>query len=403
MEIFTKVGIEKIGIFIPKEYINLESLAEYRGVDPRKWTVGIGQDYMSVLSVDQDIISMGANACLKILDEEDKEKIDQIIFATESSLDFSKASSTYIHKLLKIQPFAKSYEIKQACYSATAAIQNALDYVRLRPDRKVLVISSDVSKYGLNSSGEVTQGAGAIAILISSKPKVMEITSKSISHTENAFDFWRPTYSDYPLVEGKYSTELYIKVFITIVKEFSNRYKGTISSLDAIIFHLPFSKMGMKAIKALEEEIEKGNLVLEEDIEDRFELWYENYEKSIIYGKQVGNIYTGSLYLGLISLLMNANLADGSEIGLFSYGSGAVAELYTGILSENYQNYLYRQDIESLLDRRREMTIEEYERDYANYRYTENLGDIDNSKREVEEGFYLYKVVDDKRYYKLKE
>ena len=51
------------------------------------------------------------------------------------------------------------------------------------------------------------------------------------------------------------------------------------------------------------------------------------YEESIVYSRRVGNLYTGSLYLGLISLLENATtLTAGNQIGLFSYGSGAVAE-----------------------------------------------------------------------------
>jgi len=398
-----KVGIEKIGIYIPNQFIDLKTLAEYRGVDPNKWTKGIGQETMSVLSKDQDIVSMGANACLKILDQEDKNSIDQIIFATESSLDFSKASSTYIHKLLEIQPFAKSYEIKQACYSATASIQNALDYVRLRPDRKVLVISSDVSKYGLNSSGEVTQGAGAIALLVSSKAKVLEISNKTVSYTENAFDFWRPSYSDYPLVEGKYSTELYISVFKNLIKEFENRYPKSLLNTQAILFHLPFSKMGLKALQSLKEDVLSSEDSKLKYLAEKFTDWEANYETSIIYGKQVGNIYTGSLYLGLISLLMNGQLEDGSNIALFSYGSGSVAELFTAKLSENYKNYLYREDIESLLSRRREMSIETYEREYKDYRYTENVGDIDNTGVHLESGFYLEKVIDSKRYYNFKE
>lgn len=402
MEEKIKVGIEKIGIFIPNQYIDLKTLAEHRGIDPAKWTKGIGQETMAVLSKDQDIISMGANACIKILDDEDKSTIDQIIFATESSLDFSKASSTYIHKLLDIQPFAKSYEIKQACYSATASIQNALDYVRLRPNRKVLVISSDVSKYGLNTSGEVTQGAGAIAFLISSKPKVLEILDKSVSYTENSFDFWRPSYSDYPLVEGKYSTELYISVFKTLVKEFENRYPSSLNDTEAILFHLPFSKMGLKALQSLKEDVIQNAEPNYKALENKFDIWESNYETSIIYGKQVGNIYTGSLYLGLISLLMNGNLEDGSNIALFSYGSGSVAEFFMGRLSTNYKNYLYREDIESLLSRRKEMSIETYEKEYKDYRYTEDVGDIDNTGQHLESGFYLEKVKDSKRYYNYK-
>lgn len=398
-----KVGIEKIGIYIPKNYISLSRLAEFRGVDPDKWKKGIGQDKMSVLTKDQDVISMGANACLKILDEEDKSKIDQVIFATESSVDFSKASSTYIHNLLGIQEFAKSYEIKQACYSATAAIQLACDYVRLRPDRKILIIASDVSKYGLNTSGEVTQGAGAISLLISSKPKVMEISDETVSYTLNSFDFWRPSFSDYPYVEGKYSTELYIDVFLKLVEEFDKRFPDVLKNTQAIIYHLPFTRMGKKAVDALKERLvnigdEKSNILLE-----KFPQWYKNYEKSTIFSKEVGNIYTGSLYLSLLSLLMNGDLKDREKIALFSYGSGSVAELYTAVLSENYKDYLYKDDIDDLLKRRHELTVEEYEKKYFDMSYIEYLGDTINEEKDAESGFYLARIENSKRYYKFKK
>lgn len=400
---FIKVGIEKIGIYIPEKYIDLSKLAEHRGIDPLKWTEGIGQERMSIMTKDQDVVSMGANACLKILDDEDKKTIDQVIFATESALDFSKASSTYIHKLLGIQPFAKSYEIKQACYSATAAIQVAADYVRLRPDRKVIIIASDISKYGLKSSGEATQGAGAIAILISSNPKIMEITKESVSLTENSFDFWRPSYSNYPFVEGKFSTQLYIDSFIRLIEEFENRYPGKLSKVDALLFHLPFSKMGRKALKTLESKLKEGHISIE-GFFDNFEKLYENYDKSIVFGKEIGNIYTGSLYLGLLSLLINGDLEGHSEVGLFSYGSGAVAELYIGKLNENYKDFLYREDIEYLLKRRNEISIKDYENEYFDDQPTQSQHFLENEEpKDLEEGYYLEKIVEDKRFYNFKE
>ena len=45
------------------------------------------------------------------------------------------------------------------------------------------------------------------------------------------------------------------------------------------------------------------------------------WEDAVDYNCYVGNIYTGSLYLSLISLLENRDLQAGETIGLFSYGS----------------------------------------------------------------------------------
>ncbi|MGC4431906.1 hydroxymethylglutaryl-CoA synthase, partial [Streptococcus suis] len=91
-----------------------------------------------------DIVTLGASAANSILDEKDKASIDMVLVATESSIDQSKAAAVYIHSLLGIQPFARSLELKEACYSATAALNYAKLHVEKHPQSKVLVIASDI-------------------------------------------------------------------------------------------------------------------------------------------------------------------------------------------------------------------------------------------------------------------
>ncbi|MGO3211672.1 MAG: hydroxymethylglutaryl-CoA synthase, partial [Ruoffia tabacinasalis] len=129
-------------------------LAKARDIDPNKFLIGIGQEKMAVPTIEEDIVAMAANAANKIVTKEDKELIDQVIFATESGFDFSKSAATYIHQMLGIQPFSKAYEVKHACYGGTAGLISAFNYIKLNPERKVLVIMSDISRYGLNSGGE---------------------------------------------------------------------------------------------------------------------------------------------------------------------------------------------------------------------------------------------------------
>ena len=73
------------------------------------------------------------------------------------------------------------------------------------------------------------------------------------------------------------------------------------------------------------------------------------------------HVYTASLYLSLLSLLENANLAAGSLVGLFSYGSGAMGEFYSGNLVTDYENEIDQAKDMALLDRRKKLTIPEYE------------------------------------------
>lgn len=347
------IGIDKLNFFAPHLYLDLETLAVARQIDPKKYTVGIGQEKMAVTPLTQDTVSMGANAAEPIVSKEDVELIDMVILGTESGFDYSKAGATYIHQLLNIQPFARSIEIKQACYGATAGLMMAKDYIQSHPDRKVLVIASDIARYGLETPGEATQGAGAVAMLVSADPDILIIDDISVAMTDNIFDFWRPVYSDNALVDGKFSNEAYIKFFADTWQEYKKRTGATLAEFEALCFHLPYSKMGKKALLP----------VLEETDEATSERLLSNYEQSILYTKAIGNIYTGSLYLGLASLLDNQPaLVAGQKIGLFSYGSGAVAEFFTGRLASNFKKTLQTESHQALLKNRKSLSIEEYEK-----------------------------------------
>ena len=176
-----KVGIDKLGFFVPNTFVDMRDLANARNVDPAKFQIGIGQDEMAVNPATQDIITFAANAAASILTEEDKKAIDMIIVGTESSLDESKASAVVVHDLLGIQPFARSIEMKEACYATTAGLALARDHVLLNPDTKVLVIASDIAKYGLNTGGEPTQGAGSVAMLITADPKILALNNDNVA------------------------------------------------------------------------------------------------------------------------------------------------------------------------------------------------------------------------------
>lgn len=360
MNVINKVGIDKISFYAPKSYIDMVELAHARDVDPGKYTIGIGQDRMAQPAIEEDIVAMAANAAYQILEEDDKNSIDQIIFATESGFDYSKSAGIYLHELLNIQPNAKAYEIKQACYSGTAALMLACDYVRLRPDRKVLVVTSDISRYGLNTGGEPTQGAGAVAFTVAQNPAVLAIDLESVSVTRNEFDFWRPDHHAYPVVEGKFSTELYLTLFIETIDKYAELYPERLVELQALVFHTPFTRMGKKALQAyLEKEETALDPQLKNELLDR---WLEIYDNSILVNRQVGNIYTGSLYLSLISLLVHGeSLKVGDKLGLFSYGSGAVAEFFTGELQAGFKVVVNKKSVYELLDRRRKISIEDYE------------------------------------------
>lgn len=389
------VGIDQINFYVPHLYLDLQKLAEARHQDPDKYTIGIGQDRMAVAPQEQDIVSMAANAAYPILQPEDKEQIDMILFATETGFDFSKAAAIYLHDLLGIQPFARAIEYKEACYAGTAALLMACDYVRLRPDRKVLVLASDISRYGLETPGEVTQGAGAVAMLVSDSPRLLAIDSDSLAYTNNQFDFWRPYYRREAIVDGKFSNQLYQDMFVKLMQTFSERQANIFEQVKAMHFHLPYSKMGLKALKTYLDRstnpTSKGKIAE----------WIERYPQTTLLGRQVGNIYTGSLYLSLISsLIYQDQFEAGDKLAMFSYGSGAVAEIFIGQLQENYRDQIDQPGMLAHLDRRQALTVEQYEALYqAKIPVTDDKFIV--CDQAPESGFYLAQVDYHRRQYKF--
>lgn len=347
------VGIDKIAFFTSPYYIDMTDLANARGEDPNKYLIGIGQQNQSVIPPTQDVVTLAANAADEILDEADKQAIDMVIFGTESGIDQSKSAAIYVQSLLGISKSARSFEIKQACYGATAGIQMAFDHVTRHPKSKVLVLAADVARYGLNTPGEVTQGGGAVAMLITAQPDILALDGQSAFYSDDIMDFWRPAYRREALVDGHYSTDVYIDFFNRTWNQYQAQTNRHLDDFKAIAFHLPFTKMGLKALRSVVHDHPSAVGLLEQ------------FEFSRQYNALVGNLYTGSLYLSLLSLLANSDdLKPGDRIGLFSYGSGAQGEFYSGKIIADLQSQKLAEPVTHLLNNRIKLTISEYEKMY---------------------------------------
>ncbi|WP_162163911.1 hydroxymethylglutaryl-CoA synthase [Acholeplasma hippikon] len=379
-----KIGIDKISFFVPKYYLTLEDLAVARQIDPMKYTRGLMQEKMAITPLNQDTISMAANAALNILTNEDIEKIDLVMFATETSVDHSKAAATNLISILGLKNQTRVIELKQACYAATAALNFAKGHILQNPDSKVLVVASDIARYGLKTDGEATQGAGSVAMIVSKDPKITVINQHAGFYSDDLYDFFRPSHMDYALVEGHYSNEMYKKFFNESYNDFLNKSNQTLDDLKAVTFHIPYVKIGLKTLSFLTNPDERLDL-------------FENFKDATIYNKQIGNIYTGSLYLSLISLLEQGNLKDNEQIGLYSYGSGAIGEFFSMTTVEGYKHHLNKVHHEKMLNDRVNLSIDEYENIFNSIIKNDFIFDD-----EPHEEIILKQIKNYKRYYEKK-
>ena len=383
------IGIDKIGFATANYVLKLADLAEARNIAPEKLSKGLLVKEFSVAPVTEDIVTMGASAAAAILTEEDKNEIDMVIVASESGIDQSKASAVFVHGLLRIQPFARSFEMKEACYSATAALDYAKLHVEKRPSSKVLVIASDIAKYGIETPGEPTQGAGAVAMLITNNPRILIFNEDNVAQTRDIMDFWRPNYSTTPFVNGLYSTQQYLDSLETTWIEYQKRNQVSLKDFAAVCFHLPYPKLALKGLKKIMDK----SLPIEQQ-----EQLQANFEQSILYSQKVGNIYTGSLFLGLLSLLENSStLKTGDRIALFSYGSGAVSEIFSGQLVAGFKQQLQTNYME-ILNNRTLLSIPDYEKLFFEEANLDKNGSASFTNYENQD-FALAEIVEHQRRY----
>jgi hydroxymethylglutaryl-CoA synthase len=353
-----KIGIDRLSFRTSHYYVDLKTLAEARSVEADKYYVGIGQEKMGIPSPDEDVVTLGASAAYPLMQAGDLDDVELLLFATETGIDQSKAAGVYVHGLLEMNPRCRTVELKQACYSGTVGLQLAIGFVARNPGKKALVIASDIARYELGSPGEATQGCGAVAMLISENPRLVAIDPECGYYTEDVMDFWRPNYRSEALVDGKYSTMVYIHALTESWKQYVEQSGRSLEDFERFCYHIPFTKMAEKAHQKLcrkfKVQMDKAQM-------------HELLDESLRYSRITGNCYAASMYVGLTSLLDTAeeDLA-GKRIGLYSYGSGCVGEFFSGVVQPGYREHLFTDRHRKMLADRTELTYQQYE-DIFNY------------------------------------
>jgi hydroxymethylglutaryl-CoA synthase len=357
------IGIDAIALAVPEGYVDLEDLASARGVPPAKFTEGLGVRRMAVARAHEDPVALAANAARRLFAKGniDPEKIGLCIVGTETAVDHSKPVAAYLHRLLGLPTRCRVFEAKHACFGGTAGLFNAVDWIASGSarGRQALVVCTDVARYALNSPGEPTQGAGAVAMIISENPRLVALEPGiNGSYARDVDDFWRPLYSKEAVVDGHHSVQCYLDALAgaySAWQEASREAGYHPTSIVRRCYHVPYGKMAKKA--------HRHCMSLEGKSDSQADASFaEEVAVSLELPSQIGNIYTGSLYLALASLL-NAEAAEleGKRVGLFSYGSGCAAEFFAGRVVEGAGKFVEQLALAEPLVDRRHYTIPEYE------------------------------------------
>ena len=355
----TAIGIHDLEMATGHHVVDLAQLADHAGIAPGKYVLGLGQSEMSMLAEDEDIVTMGAAAAKPLLERNGIEGIRTLLFATESGVDQSKAAGISAAKLLGLPHSVRVVEMKQACYGGTAALQSAIGIVARSPQERVLIIASDNARYLLDSPGEPTQGAGAVAMLVSADPELLEIEPANGISTTDVDDFWRPNDSTTAVVDGHLSVGAYLDAVSDAWADLQSQGGPAIGDIDRVIYHQPYTKMAKKAQARLR-EVSGDDISTALNPGDEADGRDTGLETGSRYNRRLGNSYTASLYSCLASLIDHEDDLAGKRIGLFSYGSGCVSEFLTGVVQPGYLQRRNPERAATLLDTRVPVSIEEY-------------------------------------------
>jgi len=422
-------GIEAASYYVPSLYLEIKDLAEKRGIDTAKLEKGLGLHKMGFPDVHEDAATFAAEALLKLIRdyEINPKDISRIYLGTESAIDAAKPTASYamqmVEKVLEADFGERCFrncdvvDMTFACIGAVDALHNSLDLVRVNPDKKAVVIASDYAKYELASSGEYTQGGGAVSLLISAKPDLIEIENNWGVATESVFDFFKPRrhfkkddlinapenfpdkieiFTDEPVFDGQYSNQCYqdrIREAYQHYEEVSGKEKPY-ESWKYLIFHLPYAFHGKRVfteIYSLENGLNYSTPDEQKAVaksEEYLKFINEKIEKTQRASSEIGNMYTASIFMALLSALQvslneNEELA-GKEIGFLGYGSGSKSKVFAGKVSENWKNVVAKWNLFENLNERLAIDFDTYEKLHRKQ--------LDHSVNTVYKGFGLQSV-----------
>ena len=395
-------GIHDLALKTPSLYLPIEDLARERKIEPAKLEKGLGLINMSVCDADEDVVTLAAGAVLQLIKQNPKltpAQIGRIYVGTESSIDGSKPIATYVHGILEqyYEQKGKSNALNHtdaidmtfACIGAIDAMQNSLAWLHQNPDKVAIVIAADIANYDLDSSGEYTQGAGAVAVLVKKDPALLEINENWGVAAKSEHDFFKPIryelinnevvsiYDEKPIFDGQFSNTTYYNRMVEALRNGGQQDK--LLDYNGLVFHLPYAYHGRRIITnqiiaALDRRGELETICKQEGIspsDEKFTKvfsktsWYKNWINTHIasgetYSSHMGNLYTASIFLSIMSMLKNGNLEQGNNLLFIAYGSGSKAKTFAAKLAQDFGNKIALWNCDDQLSNRDKIDFNQY-------------------------------------------
>jgi hydroxymethylglutaryl-CoA synthase len=276
------IGISGFALYTPPFKISLERWCEWTGNPWDKVSAVVGNAFRQP-GPHESIYTMAANAVLRLIDQYDIDpsEIGYFAFGTESSTD-NAAGAVIVRGMVdralvmrsqaRINRACEVPELKHACLGGVYAIKGAVRYLATDGrGKKAIVVCGDIAEYERGSSGEQTQGAGTVAMLLEENPKLcrIDLAKAGSSSDFRGLDFRKPVarhfsdqyapntarYADFPVFNGKYSTFCYLDAVThasrAMFERLGSEPKAFYEQVAAIFMHRPFHWMPVNGMTSM--------------------------------------------------------------------------------------------------------------------------------------------------------
>ncbi|KAK4166463.1 hydroxymethylglutaryl-coenzyme A synthase C terminal-domain-containing protein [Cladorrhinum sp. PSN259] len=457
------IGIKAIEIYFPSQYVEQTELEKFDGVSTGKYTIGLGQTNMSFCDDREDIYSFSLTVVSNLLKKYnvDTNSIGRLEVGTETLLDKSKSVKTVLMQLFGDNTNVEGVDTINACYGGTNAVFNTVNWIESSAwdGRDGIVVAGDIALYA-KGAARPTGGAGAVALLIGPDAPIVFEPGLRGSYMQHAYDFYKPDFtSEYPVVDGHYSLNCYTEALDGAYRAYNKREtlltkgvnghanghangngvtdhglpKTPLDRFDYMAFHSPTCKLVQKCYARLlyhdyladpenkvffevppeVRDMDYKKSLTDKVVEKTFmtltkKRFQERVKPAIQVATQCGNMYCGSVWGGLASLIghVDSSALEGKRIALFSYGSGLAASFFSLRVNGSTEKIAKTLDIPNRLLARRAVPPQAYD-DMCNLRKQAHLqknytpkGDISG----IVPGTYYLENIDDmfKRSYIVK-
>ncbi|HUD96438.1 MAG TPA: hypothetical protein VMO24_02775 [Woeseiaceae bacterium] len=267
------IGISGLAAYVPPFRVWLDDWCEWTGNHWPKIREVVGRSFR-VRGPNHSVYTMAATAVMRLIDNYDIDplRVKFLGLGTESSTDNSAGAiiiKGMVDRALVANgkpPIARSCEVpefKHACLGGVYGMKGAIRHLALDgAGGQAIVVCADIAEYARGSSGEPTQGAGAVAMLLEENPRLAEVdlVRSGSASDYRIMDFRKPMLrfcgqdrseshqvQDFPVFNGKYSTTCYIDETLHALKDMYDK-RGIQASdylrkLQTVFMHRPYRRM----------------------------------------------------------------------------------------------------------------------------------------------------------------